>query len=264
MSDHPAESAKPKKERSPSFPFIPLRKAVERAQAMYDAHRREPTRIVALASTWDYAPKSSGLSQTIAALKQFGLVEDMGSGDDRKIKLSDRAHRILVDSREGARESALKEAATSPRLISEYLSLWLPERPSDAHCVSELQLDRGFSPDAAKLFLRVFDDTVRYASLENDDSLSEVGQPEDAEVERVNPNAERKPPRDDLGKMMNDLMGPVGPKPLMDRLDIKVTAGRLTVSSVLLSGDEVDVLVQLLNANKLAFTASEKKKGEPS
>src|SRR3954451_2391259 len=77
-----------KKERSPAFPFIPLRRAVERAQSLYENHRREPARLAAVAPSWGYSPKSSGLLQTVAALKQFNLVEDMGSGDDRKIVLT--------------------------------------------------------------------------------------------------------------------------------------------------------------------------------
>ena len=75
---------KAKKERSPSFPFISLEKAVARASTLFDKHKREPARLSAVAPTWGYGVKSSGLLQTVAALKQFGLIEDFGSGDDRE------------------------------------------------------------------------------------------------------------------------------------------------------------------------------------
>lgn len=163
---------KARKERSPSFPFIPLEKAIERARAMGDAHKRSPARPTTVADTWGYAPSSSGLQQTIAALKAFGLLEDIGKGSDRRVQLSDLAWRILHDTRPGAREQSIKEAALKPRLIAEYAQNWLPDRPSDNHCQSELHLDRGFTETAAKLFLRVFDETVKFANLTNGDSLS--------------------------------------------------------------------------------------------
>jgi len=164
---------KAKKERSPSFPFISLEKAVGRASVMYEKHKREAARLSAIAPTWNYGIKSSGLLQTVAALKQYGLVEDFGSGDDRKVQLSELGRRILIDERPGAKEAALREAAKRPRLIAEYLDRWVPDRPSDAHCISELQFDRGFTSEAARLFLKVFDDTVAYANLTGDDKLSD-------------------------------------------------------------------------------------------
>ena len=165
---------KPKKERSPSFPFISLAKAVARASALHEKHKREPTRLSGAAPTWGYGAKSSGLLQTVAALKQFGLIEDFGSGEDRKIQLSDLARRILNDERPGAKQAALREAAVRPRLIDEYVERWVPDRPSDSHCISELQFDRGFSSDAAKVFLKVFDETVAYSGLERGDGRNSV------------------------------------------------------------------------------------------
>lgn len=164
MSDAPAVD-RVKKDRSPPFPFISLRKAIERARQFSESHKRAPTRLPALATTWNYGVKSSGLQQTVAALKQFGLVEDLGGGEERKFQLSDLAWRILVDARPNVKEAAIREAAVRPKLIAEYASEWLPDRPSDAHCVSELHLDRGFTLEAAATFLRVFDETVAFADL---------------------------------------------------------------------------------------------------
>jgi hypothetical protein len=123
------------------------------------------------------------LLQTVAALKAFGLIEDIGGGADRRIQVSDLAWRILSDARPGAKEQAIREAALKPRLIAEYAPHWVPERPSDAHCVSELHLDRGFTQEAAKLFLRVFDETVSFANLAEGDNLSPSFQQENARVE---------------------------------------------------------------------------------
>jgi hypothetical protein len=107
----------------------------------------------------------------------------MGGGADRRIQVSDLAWRILSDARPGAKEQAIREAALKPRLIAEYASQWVADRPSDAHCISELHLDRGFTQEAAKLFLKVFDETVGFANLAEGDSLSPNFQQENAGME---------------------------------------------------------------------------------
>ena len=98
--------------------------------------------------------ESSGLLQTFAALRAYGLIEDVGRAEERRIQLSDLGWRILHDTRADARQEAIREAAIRPRSIAEYAHKWLPSRPSDDECISELHLDRGFSPQAAKQYLK--------------------------------------------------------------------------------------------------------------
>jgi hypothetical protein len=247
------DDGKPKKERSPSYPFISLGKAIPRAQALYDGHRKEPTRLSTLASTWGYSPASSGLQQTVAALKQYGLLEDAGTGSDRKVQITDLARRILSDLRPGVKEKAIREAATRPKLIAEYLPLWLAERPSDAHCISELVFDRGFGEPAAKLFLKVFDETVSYAGLRNDDK--------NASIEPVSDSVDQgQDAGSDAGSGNNEgawkpLVPPpairnAGALPLSERLQVVTTGNQLTISAALVNGREVDKLIRILQANK--------------
>jgi hypothetical protein len=178
---------KARKERSPSYPFISLPKALERAKAFDEAHRRNPARLASVAETWGYSSSSSGLLQTASALKAYGLLEDNGRGGDRKTQLTDLAQRILHDTRPGAREAATREAALRPRLFAEYAEKWLPMRPSDSHCLSELRLDRGFTEAAASMFLRSFDETVTFAGLKEGDGLS-ISLEDNDRVEEVNLN----------------------------------------------------------------------------
>jgi hypothetical protein len=51
----------------------------------------------------------------VAALKQFGLVEDDASGNERKVRISDLARRILADVRPGVREQAVRKPLNGPR-----------------------------------------------------------------------------------------------------------------------------------------------------
>jgi hypothetical protein len=152
-----------KKERSPSFPFIPLTKAIERARSIYVAAKRHEARMVDVANALGSGAKSSGTLQTVAALISFGLLDDNGSGENRKFKITDLAFKALEDQRPGAKEAALREAALKPRLIAEYAETWSEGRPSDAICISILRIDRGFTEDGAKAFLKVFDDAITYA-----------------------------------------------------------------------------------------------------
>ena len=158
--------------RSPAFPFISLGKAIVRARSIAERYGRHPVSLAAAGEAWRYAPKSSGLLQTLAALRSYGLIEDVGRAEERKIQLSDLGWRILHDTRSDARQAAIREAATRPRSIAEYALKWLPSRPSDDECISELHLDRGFSPQAAKRYLTVFDQTAVVADLACPDKLS--------------------------------------------------------------------------------------------
>lgn len=160
-----------KRGRSPSYPFISIKKAIERIEALNKSHGKAAARAATIASAWEYAPKSSGLLQTLSALKQYGLIEDIGRGPDRKIQLTDLAWRLLKDKRPGVIEASIDEAIRKPKLMAEYLPLWYPERPNDSHCISELQIDRGFTEDAAKSFIKVFDENVAADNLAKTDNI---------------------------------------------------------------------------------------------
>lgn len=154
-----------KKDRSPSFPFITLTKAVERARELYTAARRHEMRLPDAARAMNYGGKSSGAVQSLAALIAYGLLEDSGTGEARKFRISDLGFKLLEDQRPGAREAALAEAAMSPKLIADYFAHWGLGRPADGICTSELRIEGGFTEDGAKAFLRVFDDAVGYAKV---------------------------------------------------------------------------------------------------
>ncbi|WP_448044591.1 hypothetical protein [Bradyrhizobium liaoningense] len=246
MTDEQPTVDKARKERSPSFPFISLRKAVERAQEMADAHKRSPARLSVVGETWGYGAKSSGLLQTVAALKAFGLIEDIGGGADRRIQVSDLGWRILSDARPGAKEQAIRDAALKPRLIAEYAPHWVPERPSDAHCISELHLDRGFTQDAAKLFLRVFDETVSYANLAESDNLSPSFQQENSVGVTIEvPTAQMRATT-------------VAPSVNAEPFKISFGPGRITGTFDLSEQGHADKFIEVLNAMKVFLNKDEK------
>lgn len=239
-----------RKERSPSFPFIPLRKALDRAQVMASAHKKSPARASVVGETWGYSPSSSGLTQTIAALKAYGLLDDVGRGEERRVQLNDLAFRIMSDTRPGARESAIRDAALRPRLLAEYAEIWLPDRPSDAHCISELTLDRGFTAEAARLFLRTFDDNASFVGLTKSDK-SEEFLPAPANDAPHVPVSARQPSeagghtlRDDSERRSRSITSADTP------YRVTFTGSAIEIGAAVRSSAEADALVNAINALK--------------
>ena len=71
-----APAKKPRQGRSPAFPFVPLGKAVERAEAFRVAEGGRPRHFSPLASAaaaWTMSSKTGQFLQTVAALGHFGL-----------------------------------------------------------------------------------------------------------------------------------------------------------------------------------------------
>jgi hypothetical protein len=244
----------PKKERSPSFPFISLRKAVERARAMHERYKREPARVMIIGSVWGLGAKSSGMQQTVAALKQYGLLDDSGSREERKVTLTPLALRILIDTRPGQREDGLREAALKPRIFSEY-QRWAAHRPPDDHIMSELRFDRGFTEDAAKTFIRVFFDTMDFAGVAEDyepdaDDEQVVSEPGKLSLEQsaARPDAAVRNLRTSVPFAPEPVLA--SDAPLAERIKVQLSVGAIQVSALVRTPAEADVLIQFIQANK--------------
>jgi hypothetical protein len=161
----PTDNATPaKRDRSPSFPYLGLAKALERLTTLFDKAKRHEVRVADVAKDWGLTAKSSSLDRNVAALLAYGLIEDSGSGEARKIKISDAGLRILEDKRPGVREKLLADAALKPRIIAEYAQLWKDGRPDEAHTLSLLKFEGNFTDEGARMFLRVFDETIAFAN----------------------------------------------------------------------------------------------------
>lgn len=173
---------KTRRERSPAFPYFGLEKSVRFAESLYQKARRSEVRLPDIAKSWGFSESSSSLLRTAAALIAFGLVKDSGSGSDRRISITELALRILEDSRPGAKEAALKEAASKVHIIQEVKGHWGGQRPVDDIAISSLKFDFNFGDTAAKRFLDVYDETEPYlespegAPVEIDVAVNAVGE----------------------------------------------------------------------------------------
>lgn len=215
--------------RSPNFPFISLQKAIERAEQLHSKEGRHQVRLDVVAKHWEYALKSSGLLQTVGALRMFGLLNvEAGTGHARLLRLTERAIRILLDKRVEEKTKALQEAALAPSLYADLWKLWGPTMPSEANAISHLTVDLGFNPSSAPAVFAAYKDTVAYAGLNDRGKLSgESG-------DRVTPPAEEP---EDMNDAINDPVRVSQQEPAIR------TAG--TTSAPVAKGDELLFLVKL-------------------
>ena len=175
--------------RSVSYPFIGLEEAVRRARTFYEAERRNAAPVVSAVEHWGYAEKSSGGRQTIAALIQFGLLMDEGSGEERKVRLTDLALDIVLDE-DGTfrRKDALRAAAKLPKLYAELISQFpLPDLPSDQTLKYFLLREKAINANAVDACMRNFRETLRYSGLDQGEATEPIIQ---APTQSTNPKTE--------------------------------------------------------------------------
>ena len=156
-----------KRQRSPAYPFINLETAIRRAKEFYDHEGRNAAPLKVAVKHWGYEEKSSGGLQTTAALIAFGLMQDEGTGDKRKIKLTPTALTILLDERPDSpsRAQAIKTAALTPKIHQQLWQKWGLSQTSDANMkhMLILELDPPFNPKTADTVIKEYRDTIAFA-----------------------------------------------------------------------------------------------------
>lgn len=157
------------------FPFISLEKAVGRAEELFKADPNGREMLVGTAfGVWNYSEKSSGGHQTIGALKMYGLINDEGSNNARKIALTSAALRYFKDEREEERLKCLQGFALSPKLISSLWQIWKDEPPADTVARSHLKVERGLNEQASRSLLGIYKDNLMFAQLKGSAKIPEV------------------------------------------------------------------------------------------
>jgi hypothetical protein len=170
MSDT-ASPAKPQKDRSPSFPFIPLQTAIERLVAFEQTFGRHETPANKVGRAWKMKDGSSQAFQTLAALKSFGLMDYRGAGPARPMFITEDGRTYLRAQQDTIKRDVLRRAALKPKLIEKFWHMWGADRPIDDICLDDLHFKHNFTQSAAETFLRVYDATISYAGLSDSDNV---------------------------------------------------------------------------------------------
>lgn len=167
MSTPEQQADDKKKDRSPSFPFISLRDAVEKAKVLQKEEGRNSASYAVTVAHWKYGAKSSGGKRMVAALRAYGLLDVDQQG---RYKLTPAALQIVLDTPE--RAQALRDAALRPTWFQKMWERHGVDLPSDKNLKNTLYLMDGFTEDAADDFIKAYRDTIEFAGLNKDVKLS--------------------------------------------------------------------------------------------
>jgi hypothetical protein len=153
--------------RSPAYPYLSLEKAIDLAKILWGKIKQHDARLVTIAKVWELGEKSSGFRQSVAALKQFGFIEYIGIGEDRRVKLTELATRIILDERPNSldRDTLLKRAALLPKIHTTLWEKWGMTLPPDVEIEAELTLDQGFSKAGARGLISEYKKTMVLSGL---------------------------------------------------------------------------------------------------
>ena len=160
------EVPKKQKVRSPGYPSIGLKEAVDKVRVIWEHEKRNEVSVDVVAGHWKVAPKSSATLLAISTLKKFGLITDRGEGDRRYVKLTDLAYNILR-SEPGTEIwlAHVRKAALSPKIIAE---LWETEKDnpkSTPNLKKYLEFEKHFNPSSIDNFVQNYKDTISFAKL---------------------------------------------------------------------------------------------------
>ena len=166
------------KPRSPAYPSIALEEAIERAHQIYKHEQKNKAHVSTIFSHWGYTTKSGSARLALASLKYYDLINIEGSGDNRKVQLTDLALDILLDEREDSKErkEAIKKAALSPAINLELWDKYEGRLPSAKELEFSLKREKRFTERGVREFLPHFWNTLKYANLE---SLSDMPKTEE-------------------------------------------------------------------------------------
>ncbi len=202
MVEASAPSQKSPKDRSPSFPFIPLQAAAEKLAAFESYFGRHPTPAAKAGLAWKMKEKSSQSDQTLAALRSFGLVEYRGMGATRQVTLTSEGRNYLRAQQDSVKKQILKQCALRPKIIRKFWTTWGADRPPNAVALDHLAFDSGFSQAGAAKFLNVYDDTISFAGLSSSDKIPDETDYEDEELEDAHDGKLPPPRRFEKEKLM--------------------------------------------------------------
>jgi hypothetical protein len=153
-------SARPR-ERSPNYPAVGFKTALELAQKIWAAEKRHPMTPTLAVRRMGYMGLNGKSTVVLSALRKFGLIE--GSGVE--VKIADEAIPLMVlpvDAPE--RPALIRSMALRPQLFQEVLADSGEALPSDENLKARLQMNLNFTETAAETVVRALRETVEFLS----------------------------------------------------------------------------------------------------
>lgn len=156
------------------YPFIKLEAALGRAKELFEAAGEHPVTVPDAFQTWKYSEKSSGGNQTISALKMYGIIDDSGYNEQRRLFFTPNGLRWFRDEREEVLAELKRGFALSPPLMQSLWTKWGTSAPADNIARSYLKIDLGMSDQSARSALGIYKENLAFAELKASDKVPEI------------------------------------------------------------------------------------------
>lgn len=150
--------------RSPNYPQIELTDAIALAAQI---HKKEGTNFApreVVAELLGHSSVNGASEKKVGALTAYGLLD---RNQNKELRISDVAMRILFPDSELEKSEALAAAAMSPSLFKELRDKWPDTPPSDASLKAYL-IRRGFNQNAVEQVVSIFRGALTLAQVESD------------------------------------------------------------------------------------------------
>jgi hypothetical protein len=170
----------------PACPVLGFGAAIQCARDLLECAGREWVSLGQAASAWFERPERGIVWRNLAGLFAFGLAEQSGSGNGRRVRVSELGCQAVEGSCIDLQGRVLAEAASKPPLIADYAARWRDRRPEDDVCVAQLISEHGFTEEMAARFLRVFEEANFFISRYMPELTSD-SRPETSSVVDHNP-----------------------------------------------------------------------------
>lgn len=223
MTEPNAIETKPKitRHRSPAYPSLSLREAVQKAEAFYRNHGIHRVSLDAAAKGWSFEGVSGVAGRAISALKQFGLLSEEEENGCRLVRLSDLGRKIVqLSADDPRRQEAISGAARKPTIHRDLLKEYPTRLPEDdAPMKSYLEYERKFNRNAIEPLIKEIRDTWAFALLEESGTMSQ-------------PNGEEQPPSQGYDVMTTNTAKPGGSPPPQQIPETRVQFVELQIPDV--------------------------------
>lgn len=226
--------------RSPNYPAIPLKQAIDLVEKIFRADRTNVIDKDVAAEHMGYTGLTGRTLKLLGALSQFGLLDKTLKG---KVRVSKTAVSILHGTDDDERNEAILTAARSPALFRRIAEAF--DEPSEKTITSFL-MKEGFTDSAVAPVLRSYRETNSFLAAsgvsesygkesgDTPDSLSEVDdEDEEMEIDEIAPEAKKK------GKLTFFDAGP---------LDFQLSTSGLSLTGKTRSPKELKAFIEKLTA----------------
>ena len=175
--------------RSPRYPAIGLKEAIEKAKKVYDVDRWNKISKSIVAEHMGYGSVNGASLSVISAVLKYGLLE----GSSESMNITSRAVDIFErEFGDPDRVQAIKAAASEPDLFRELDSAF-PGKVSDAAIRSHLITKRSFLPESAAKLIRAYRETRELLELESSGCNDDVNADSEGIVSLPNVDAPPTP-----------------------------------------------------------------------